>query len=204
MQLLDYVLVCSPRRFKNGHGKQAKYYAQRYRLRTDPPRKVRSVSLRTNDKAIARRRVCEYVEEKVRQLTMSRDPQFRTQQGNIGDVLSEYIDDLLAIGNTEKRANLVKSRIERVNKQAGFTVYAELDAVKVTKAIKDLQRKGQFTTTATANKYVEALRAWTRWLLLNGRWDCDPLATAPKIKGDTSNSRPEQSSHKKRSKNCFA
>lgn len=112
----------------------------------------------------------------------------------------EYIDDLLAVGNTEKQVDLVKARIERVIKQAGFTAYSELDAVKVTKAVKDLQRKGQFTTTATANKYVEALRAWTRWSLLNGRWDYDPLATAPKIKGDTSNSRP--SSCRVRSSKC--
>ena len=34
-------------------------------------------------------------------------------------------------------------------------------------------------------EYVEALRAWTRWSQPNGRWDCDPPATAPKIKGDT-------------------
>ncbi len=32
MRLPDYKLVGSPGRFQNGHGKLAKYYAQRFRL----------------------------------------------------------------------------------------------------------------------------------------------------------------------------
>ncbi|WP_339909484.1 site-specific integrase [Symmachiella dynata] len=96
----------------------------------------------------------------------------------------------MAVGNTEKQVFLVKGRIESVIARASFNEYAQIDAVKVTKAIKDLNNEGQFKTTATANKYLEAMRAWTRWMLLNGRWDRDPLVTAPKIKGDTSNTRP--------------
>ncbi len=84
----------------------------------------------------------------------------------------------------------MQGRIRLVIEQAAFTEYAEVDAVRVVKAIKDLQDKGQFKTTATANKYLEAFRAWTRWMLINDRWDRDPLATACKIKGDTSNTRP--------------
>ena len=190
MLLPDYRLVGSPGRFKNGHGKLAKHYAQRFRLRSDPPRKVRSVSLVTTDKAVALRRVVEYVEDKVFQIALSRDPRFRTQHGSIAAAVQEYIGNLLAVGNTDKQADLVKGRIRLVIEQAEFIEYAEVDAVRVVKAIKDLQDKGQFKTTATANKYLEAFRAWTRWMLINGRWDRDPLATACKIKGDTSNTRP--------------
>jgi integrase len=188
--LPDFKLVGSPRRFRNGHGKQGKYYAQRFRLLADPARKISSVSLKTTDRTVAVRRAVEYVEQRVHQLTMSRDLQFRTQFGDICDLLREYIDDLLAIGNTDKQAQLVKGWIELVIEKAAFTEYVQIDVVKITKAINDLQRGGQFNTTATANKYLEAWRAWTRWMLLNGRWDRDPMAIARKIKGDTSNTRP--------------
>lgn len=190
MLLSDYKLIGPPYRFRNGHGKLAKFYAQRFRLMNDPPRKVRSVTLKTKDVAIARQRAAQYVEERVFQLTMSRSPNFRTRHGRIAAVLQEYIDDLKAIGNTEKQASLVKTRIELIVARASFSEYAHIDAVKVTKAINDLKGEGQFQTTSTANKYLEAMRAWTHWMLLNGRWDRDPLAIIPKIKGDTSNSRP--------------
>lgn len=190
MPLPDYKLVGSPCRFKNGHGKPAKYYAQRFRLLSDPPRKIRSVSLRTNDKAIAFRRAVKYVDERVLAIAVSCDPHLRTMRSSIDAALQEYVDDLSAIGNTDKQVCLVKGRIELVIARASFSEYAQVDAVKVTKAITDLKSSGQFKTTATANKYLEAMRAWTRWMLLNGRWDRDPLAKAPKIKGDTSNTRP--------------
>jgi integrase len=190
VKLPDYKLIGAPRRFKNGHGQQAKYYAQRFRLLSDSVRKIRSVSLLTVDKTVARRRAVVSVEEKVRKLTFSRDPHFRTQHGAIRTVVQEYVDDLRARGNTEKQAVLVQGRIELVIEKAAFTEYVQVDAVRVVKAIKDLQDKGQFKTTATANKYLEAVRAWTRWMLINHRWDRDPLATACKIKGDTSNTRP--------------
>jgi len=188
--LPDYKLIGSPSRFKNGHGKLGRFYSQRFRLLIDPPRKVRSVSLKTTDKAVALRRAVRYVEERVLQLTLSRNPLFRTQYGGIEVALQEYLNNLKAIGNTEKQVGLVKTRIELVISRAYFVEYNQIDAVKVTKAINDLKSEGQFKTTATANKYLEAMRAWTRWMLLNGRWDRDPLVTARKIKGDTSNTRP--------------
>lgn len=189
MLLPDYKLVGSPGRFKNGHGKLAKFYAQRFRLLSDPPRKVRSVSLATADKAVALRRVVEYVEDRIFHIALSRDPRFRTQYGSIAAAVQEYIEDLLAVGNTDKQADLVQGRIQAVIEQAAFTEYIQVDAVRVIKAIKDLQGKGQFKTTATANKYLEALRAWTRWMMIHDRWDRDPLAKTGKIKGDTSNTR---------------
>ncbi len=190
MQLPDFKLIGEPGRFKNGHDKQARHFAQRFRLLGDTSRKIRSVSLQTTDKTVARRRAVSRVEAKVFELTMVRNLNFRTEHGSIQAVLGEYVDDLLANGNTEKQAELVQGRIELVIEKAGFTEYAQVDAVQVVKAIKELQDKGQFQATSTANKYLEAVRAWTRWLLMHERWDRDPLAAARRIKGDTSNTRP--------------
>jgi integrase len=103
--------------------------------------------------------------------------------------MQEYIDDVIAQGNTVRQAELVKHRIERVLIEAKLTEYALLDAVKVTKAIAKLQAKEEFKTVATANKYRECMRSWSRWMLKNGRWPNNPLEFMPKFKGDTTTSR---------------
>jgi len=184
-----YRLLGAPRRFKT-KGKRSKHYLQRFRLDNDPVRKVRSVSLRTQDTALARRRAADYVEERVLEIAEDRDPELRTVNGSIKGALKEYIDDLFATGNTEKQGDMVKGRIERIIEKAAFTEYAQIDAVQVTKAIAGLQKANVFKTTATANKYLEAMRAWASWMKRNGRWSENSLADMEKIKGDTSNSRP--------------
>lgn len=189
MLLPDYRLVGSPGRFKNGHGGRAQCYAQRFRLLHERPRRVRSVSLQTTDAAVARRRAVRYVEARVREIQEGRDPEARTANRRIEDALSEYIGNLLAVGNSAKQASLVKQRIKAVIRKARLKEYAQVDAVTVTKAIASLKTEIGFKAT-TANKYREALRAWTRWAKKNGRWPSDPLADMPKFKGDTSNSRP--------------
>ena len=118
------------------------------------------------------------------------DPHFRTGHNDIAAALEEYADTQLAMGNTEKQVALVKTRISAVIAEAGFREYRELDGVRVARAIRALLDKPRFNTVATANKYVEAMRAWTRWMMLNDRWDRDPLATVQKLRGDTTNIRP--------------
>ena len=188
--MLEYKLIGEPRRYKNGHGKRAKNYSQRFSLPHDPPRKVRSVSLGTSDKAVARQRASRYVELRVRNISMAFDPQFRTLHSDVHAALREYASAQLAVGNTEKQVTLVTTRISAIIAEAGIREYRELDSVRVVQAIRALLDKKKFKTIATANKYVEAARAWTRWMMFNGRWNCDPLAKLQKLRGDTSNSRP--------------
>ena len=107
-----------------------------------------------------------------------------------------------ARGHTAKQAELVEGRVGLVIEQAAFAEYAEVDAVRVVKAIKDLQDRGQFKTTATANKYLEAF-AWTRWMLMNDRWDRDPLATACKSRGTRATPAHARSYPRRRSPDYF-
>lgn len=188
--MLEYKLIGEPRRYKNGHGKRAKNYSQRFALPHDPPRKVRSVSLGTSDKAVARQRTSRYVEERVRRIMIDFDPNFRTLHSDIHAALEEYLDSQLAVGFTEKQVALVKFRISLVIAEAGFQEYRQMDPVRVVQSISMLKSKGQFKTTATAGKYLEAMRSWSRWMLVNGRWQCDPLAIVQKMRGDTTNTRP--------------
>jgi len=150
---------------------------------------VRSVALKTRDKSVARTRAKDYVEQRIREIALERDPGLRTKHNKITTVLKEYIDDLVAVGNTDKQANLVDGRIKRVIKKSRITEFTQIDALIITKAVSDLQHETNFAT-ATANRYLEAMRASTRWMFVHERWDRDSLALARKLKGDTSNSRP--------------
>lgn len=189
MHLPDYRLVSSPGRFKNGRGKRLKCYAQRFRLLSDPARQVRSVSLQTTDATVARRRAVVYVERRIHELVLQTDPHARTLASGIHAALVEYIDDLIAQGNTRRQASLVRRRIERVLAEAKITEYAQLDAVKAVKAIASLQDKGEFSTTTTANRYREGIRAWSRWMKRHGRWPANVLEEMSKFKGDSTTSR---------------
>lgn len=187
--LPDYRLIGAPRRFANGRGAKARCFAQRFRLLSDPPRRVRSVSLMTADATVARRRAVACVERRIQEVLHERDPLTRTLASSIQAALAEYLDDLVAQGNTRRQADLVKHRIERILTEAKLTEYAQLDSVKVTKAIAKLQAKGEFTTTTTSNRYREAARAWSRWMVKNGRWPNNPLEFMPRFKGDATTSR---------------
>lgn len=189
MHVPEYVLIGAPRRYADGRNEKAKYYSQRYRLLHEPVRRIRSVSLKTKDGAAARRRAVPFVEAKIAKLVLLSDPQARTATNGICAALNEYVDHLIAVGNTIKQAKLVRGRIERIIAQAGFTEYAQLDSVKVAKAISELGDKEEFSTLATKNKYCEAARAWSRWMYRYGRWPDHRLELLPKFKGDTTTSR---------------
>lgn len=184
--LLDYKLIGSPKRFLDSRGGLAKSFAQRFRLLSDPPRKVRSVTLQTGDVGTARRRAVPFVENKVRQISCDADPIARTLAKGIQSVLDEYLEDLAAMGNSKKHVALVKYRIDRVISEARLVEYRQLDTVRVAKAISRLTTQEHLATVATKNKYREAMRAFSRWMYKCGRWPTNPLELLAKFKGDTS------------------
>lgn len=186
MRLPDYKLIGAPRHYVDGYGLRSRCYFQRFRLLHEPARKIRTISLQTSDGAAARRRAVAYVERRIGEIVLATDPHARTFASGVHAALDEYVGDLLALGNTQKHSEMIKRRINRVISEAKFSDYAHIDAVRVTKAISQLNHKGEFNTTATANKYREAMRAWSRWMLKNGRWPTNPLEFMPKFKGDTS------------------
>lgn len=185
--LPDFKLIGAPNQFRNGHGKRSEVFLQKYRLLSE--RRVRSVSLQTTDAATARRRAVKYVEDKIGRDLLARDPQARTVASGIQVALQEYLDDLTAMGNSPKQVAGIKTRIGRVIEQAKFKEYSHLDCVLVTKAISKLSTKHKLGVS-TANNYRESLRAWTHWMKRNKRWPTNVLEDLPKIKGDTTNSRP--------------
>ncbi|BBO31108.1 hypothetical protein PLANPX_0720 [Lacipirellula parvula] len=138
---------------------------------------------------MARRRAVAFVESRIQEIIQERDPHARTLACGVHASLGEYVQDLVAIGNTRRQACLVQRRIERVLAEAKIAEYSQLDAVKAVKAIASLQQKGEFSTTTTANRYREGLRAWSRWMKRHGRWPTNVLEEMPKFKGDSNSSR---------------
>lgn len=201
MYLPQYKLIGEPKRYKNGRGKRAKNYIQKFRILSDPTRKYRSVSLGTKDVSVARSRAKKFVEDRLKSLTVAADPLLKTKTVEIKKTLSEYTASLENDGNTPKHVAQIGFRITKIIDQAGFTMYSEIDNARAKNAVCEVQKSGQFKTNSTANKYLEAIQAWTKWMYENGRWDSDPLDRPFKsgannrkqfrtIKGDTRNSRP--------------
>lgn len=189
MQLPAYKLIGGPERYVNGRGRKDRHYRQKFRLLDEPLRAVRSVSLRTKDVGVARRRATEIVEQRIRAIVLARDPQARTAANGVRVALDEYLDDLAALGNTSKQTRLVRTRIERLISECSWTEYQQVDSVSAIQAVSQLRTDGTIKTLATANKYREALRAWSRWMKKNGRWPANLLEDMPKIKGDTTPAR---------------
>ena len=150
MILPDFKLIGSPGRFRNGHGRRASTYAQKYRYLNE--KRIRSVSLQTTDLTTARRRAVEYVEDRIRADLLARDPQARTLAVGIAAALKEYLDHLTATGNSAKQVATVKMRIERVIKQAKLKEYSHIESIIVTKAIAKLSEQHGFGVV-TCNRY---------------------------------------------------
>ena len=186
INLPEYMLIGGPERYPVRR-KPSKNYSQRYRLLSCPVREVRSVSLKTTDLSVARRRVVKYVEDRIREIVLA-TPKGQALHGSLPKIIDEYIRDLRANGNSEKHCEQKRGRLLRTIKAAAFSSYAEVDAVRTKAAIAAMN--GKVKTTQTRNKYVEEMRSWTRWMYLNERWPHDPLARLGKIKGDSSNTRP--------------
>lgn len=126
MQLPAYKLIGGPERYVNGRGRKDRHYRQKFRLLDEPLRAVRSVSLRTKDVGVARRRATEIVEQRIRAIVLARDPQARTAANGVRVALDEYLDALAALGNTSKQTRLVRTRIERLISECSWTEYQQV------------------------------------------------------------------------------
>ncbi len=103
----------------------------------------------------------------------------------IGAALKEYTSNLSTLGNSGKQVATVTTRINRVIKATRWKEYGQIDGVAVQKAVGKLMKKHKFGVT-TGNKYIEAMRAWSRWMFKNNRWPVNILENLGKLKGDTS------------------
>ncbi len=188
----DFVLIGGPRKYKNGRGKPAKSYLQKFRLKSDSVRKVRSVSLETNDVSVARERAKDFVVKRVTELSLANSPQLRFAKQTIQESVTEYRRFLSNSGCTEKHVDQVHSRLIRLIECANYRSYSDITDSSVKDAIESLKKSGQFKTTATANRYLECAQSLTAWALHNKMWHHDPLdvpLSERRISGCTKNTR---------------
>ncbi len=92
--------------------------------------------------------------------------------------LREHLDDwqaaLVAKGNTAKYANLVSGRARRVHSECGFIFWPDMSASKTQEYIAELRASG--LGVQTCNFYLQAVKAFARWMQRDGRAGSNPLA----------------------------
>ena len=185
MQLPDYKLVGQPRR-QRSRGQLSAVYVQRYRLLDDPPRKLRVVSLKTEDKTTARRIAARTVEDALRKvidaaIAPKASPHILTP---LLTHLDDYIADLKADGRSPNHIVQVRSRCRRLFKTCQFKWLSDLDAIRIKAWLAAKREKGEFAMQTTC-LFVGSVRAFSRWCLKHGRITADPLINLPrKPKGD--------------------
>ena len=100
-----------------------------------------------------------------------------------GQSLSEHLVDwqttLLAKGSTEKHVRLMVSRAKKVFKGCGFRFYTDIKASKVQQYLAALRRETEDKdgiSAQTFNFYVQAVKQFCRWMVLDRRASENPVA----------------------------
>ena len=97
--------------------------------------------------------------------------------------LTEHVKDwrtaLLAKGDTEKHADMSVSRVRRVLSACGFGFLSDLSASRVQEHLAEQRMSG--LSVASSNHYLQAVKAFARWLVRDGRAPDNPLAYLSKL-----------------------
>ena len=92
--------------------------------------------------------------------------------------LSAHLNDwhavLLAKGDTAKHANLVSKRARRVVDECEFAFWPDLSASKVQMFLADLRNR-EGLSVQTSNFYLQAIKQFCRWMVLDGRATESPM-----------------------------
>ena len=154
------------------------------------PRSGRSVrvSLRTSDKSAALTRLRElerraalehaglvdpYEEHHVRPLLGEPNAWGKDVTGKDRGHVGDWLDGLIAKGNTGKHAEQVTSRARRLIDECGFRYWPDVTASRVQTYIGELRDGG--TSAQTCNFYLQAVKQFARWLVADRRIGESPL-----------------------------
>ena len=97
--------------------------------------------------------------------------------------LSEHVEDwhaaLLAKGNTKKHADMSVSRLRRVFRSCRFAFLSDLSASQVQVCLADYRSRE--LSVASSNHLLGSTKAFTRWMVCDGRLPESPLAHLTKL-----------------------
>jgi integrase len=96
------------------------------------------------------------------------------------DQLADLKSDMLAKGITQKQAQLVYNRAERVIDGCGFKFWSDIEATKIQRFLADLRKKNPIRkrgiSVQTSNWYLQAMKTFCRWLVDESRAHSNPLS----------------------------
>jgi len=97
---------------------------------------------------------------------------------SITDHLAEFYESILANGSSEQQAGQVKSRVKRVFDDCGFDTWTFIDAGVIHRYLyrrRQKERKHGGISVRTSNHYLQAVKAFGKWMVQNGRANSSPV-----------------------------
>ena len=88
------------------------------------------------------------------------------------DHIEDFKQSLLARGRTEKHANLLKGRMERIIQGCGFTFWSDINGNKVERYLAGLREDTESSrgiSAQTFNFYCQAIKQFARWMVQESR-----------------------------------
>ena len=161
--------------YKRGGKKNRKgpYYVQ-YFDENGRRRTVKGCTDKEATEALARKLEADAMLRRKGVIDPKADRYSATELKPLKDHLQDYYASLLAKGNTQKYAEMVKVRVENLLKQHKATYLSELTASDVQQAVSGLRGAG--LSLQTCNHYLRAIKQFSRWLWRDGRVREDALA----------------------------
>ena len=162
--------VFKRKRKVNGKTIASKNYSGRYRL--DGDFASTTISLNTNDKQVAQKKLQEIVYEKERELAGLIAPKLErvSAERPLCEHLSDFKADLRAKGRTEKYIRLLNSRVERLTKSCGWKYTKDISIDRFVG-----WRSHHQAAPKTLNEYLNAMNALLNWMARQGRVADNPL-----------------------------
>ena len=169
----------------------ARIFRQRYTKTTPDGRKVTQQSrkwyVEYRDGQGIRRRVPGYTDKQAtQQLASDLEKRAAREQSGLVDrfsehrkrPLAEHLADwrtaLVAKGGTKKHADMSASRAQRVLSDCRFIFVPDLSASRVQTCLADYRSEGLSITSS--NHHLQAIKAFCRWMVLDGRAAESPLS----------------------------
>ncbi len=97
-----------------------------------------------------------------------------------GKALAEHLQDfrqsMLAKGTTDRQARLVTGRAAKIIGALAFHVWSDIRADRVERYLADRRSSDKRFSVQTSNFYLQAMKGFCRWMVVNRRATENPLA----------------------------
>jgi integrase len=97
------------------------------------------------------------------------------KMSSAGKSLSEHIEDFkeFIAAKSEKRAEAVTQKVNRVVEGCGFQTYSDIQPSKVTSYLKSMRDSG--SSVRTTNHHLQAIKQFANWMVMDGRASESPV-----------------------------